>query len=473
MGEQETVYEPSQVRERPEYKTRILELIRTTVSPKVLRESLERFHASDIADTLTELNEEERKKFFKLLDTEQLADVLEYVDEQEQAAYLDEMNIKKLISIIGKMEPDKAADILRKMSRYKREIVLELLDGQTRRDISLIISYEDDQIGSQMTTNFIEIPQGSTVKQAMRALKRQARDSDNISMIYVTDENGMYYGAIRLKDLFVARANTDLKDIIETNYPFVYATEETDDALEDLRDYNEDSVPVLNNENQILGVITSQDLLEVFDEDRANDYVRFAGLSAQEDLNETLGQSLKKRVPWLIMLLGLGLIVSSVIGLFEGVVAQLTIAMVFQSLILDMSGNVGTQSLSVAIRVLTDPDLKWKQKLYLVWKEVRVGFVNGLLIGVGSALALGLYIKLTTAYGWGDAYAIAACIGVSMVVSMVISSFTGSVIPVLFKAANIDPAAASGPLITTLNDLTGVITYYSLCWVFLIQMLHL
>lgn len=460
-------------RDRPDYNQAILDLIHTTVSPKILRDSLERYHASDIADTFEELTSDELSRVFKMLGTSQLADILEYLEEDQQVICLSQMNIKKVISIIEKMEPDKAADILKKMPRTRKDIILELLDPETRRSIALIISYEEDQIGSKMTTDFIEIRQGSSVKDAMRELSRQARETDNISRVYVRDENGMFFGAIRLADLLGTRADTDLKEIIETNYPFVYATEATEDVLEDLRDYNEDSVPVLNNENQIIGLITSSDLLEVFDEERGEDYARFAGLSAEEDLHESVWTSLRKRIPWLIMLLFLSLGVSAVIGAFEGVVAQLTIVMVFQSLILDMSGNIGTQSLSVSIRVLTDPDLTFRQKLYLIWKETRTGAVNGLIIGIGSALALGLFIEFTTRYGWAESFAIACCIGLAMVLSMIISAFTGSAIPILFKQIKIDPAAASGPLITTLNDLTGVVTYYSLCWLILIQILHL
>ncbi|UNT92685.1 magnesium transporter [Allobaculum sp. Allo2] len=159
--------------------------------------------------------------------------------------------------------------------------------------------------------------------------------------------------------------------------------------------------------------------------------------------------------------------------MFESVVAALTIAVVFQSLILDMAGNVGTQSLAVSIRVLADPDLKRKQKLFLVWKEMRTGFVNGVIIGAGSALVLGIFIHLSAGYGWMESYAISGCIAVAMIVSMVISSFTGTAVPILFQHFGIDPAAASGPLITTLNDLIGATTYYSMVWIFLIQMLHI
>jgi magnesium transporter len=159
--------------------------------------------------------------------------------------------------------------------------------------------------------------------------------------------------------------------------------------------------------------------------------------------------------------------------MFEGVVAKLSVAVVFQSLVLDMAGNVGTQSLAVSIRVLADPDLTIKERMFLIFKETRTGFANGLVIGSGSALVLGIFVHYAFGYSWINAYAIALCVGLAMLVSMVISSLSGTAIPALFQRLGIDPAAASGPLITTLNDLIGVTTYYSLVWVLLIQMLKL
>lgn len=311
------------------------------------------------------------------------------------------------------------------------------------------------------------------MRQAMKDLIAQAPENDNITTIYVHDENGMYYGAVNLKDLIISRADTALEEIIATSYPYVYANEPIDKVVEELKDYNEDSIPVLNNDNLLLGVITSQDLLEVMDEEMGEDYAKLAGLVAEEDLEETLFQSLKKRLPWLLVLLVLGLLVSTVVSLFEGVVAKLTIVMAFQSLILGMAGNAGTQSLAVAIRVLMDDSLTRKQKLYLVWKEVRVGFVNGLLIGLLAFAFLGLYIHLVKPYGWSESYAISLCIGIALWLSMIISSLTGTAIPLFFKRIGVDPAVASGPLITTVNDMVGVITYYGLAWIFLIQILHI
>lgn len=182
---------------------------------------------------------------------------------------------------------------------------------------------------------------------------------------------------------------------------------------------------------------------------------------------------MKKRIPWLVLLMMLGLVVSSVIGIFEPVMQQLTLVVTFQSLILDMAGNVGTQSLAVTIRVLTDENLTGKQKLQLVWKEIRVGFCNGLLLGVISCIFAGFYIHLAKGYPWMSSFAVSGCIGLSLLLAMVISSLMGTVIPMFFKKIKVDPAVASGPLITTVNDLVAVVTYYGTAWILLLNILHL
>lgn len=461
--------------QRPDYENQILELISKTISPKALRDELEDYHANDIADAFTRLDDAAREKLFKLLDADRLAEIIPYLDADEQAGYLNSINIKKTLAILAEMEPQDAGRILKRISKTRREVIFELLDAETRRNLKRIYAYSDDEIGSQMSTDFIEIPRYYNIKETMRSLRDQAResDTDNISLVYVIDENGLYYGAIRIQDLFAARANTNLEDIIQVNFPIVYANETIDSLMEDLKDYDEDSIPVLNNDNQIEGIITKSRLLQLFDQEMKEDYAKLAGLSAQEDLKETVFHSIVKRTPWLILLLFLSLLVSAVISMFESVVAKLTVAVVFQSLILDMSGNVGTQSLAVSIRVLADPELTRTQRWKLMLKEVRAGAVNGLIIGTGSALVLTLFIHFFSGYVWLQASAIALCIGLAMVTAMIISSFTGTAIPIALSAWGIDPAAASGPLITTLNDLIGATTYYSMIWVFLIQMLHI
>ena len=347
-----------------------------------------------------------------------------------------------------------------------------MLDEESSHDIKMIQSYEDDEIGSKMTTNFIVIKNDLTIRQAMRELIRQAGENDNILTVYVTDEAGKFYGAIDLKDLIIAREKNALEDIISTSYPYLRDHEQISECIERMKDYAEDSIPVLDENDEILGVITSQDIVEVVDDEMGDDYAKLAGLTAEEDLQETLVESMKKRLPWLIILLVLGMGVSSVVGIFETVVAVIPIVMCFQSLILDMAGNVGTQSLAVTIRVLVDENLTSKQKRHLVGKEMRVGFMNGLFLGILAFSFIGLYVWLLKNNPVSHAFIISGCVGLALMIAMVISSLVGTLIPMLFHKIKIDPAVASGPLITTINDLVAVVTYYGLVWLLLIDVLH-
>mgnify|MGYP000781781090 CR=1 FL=1 len=324
-----------------------------------------------------------------------------------------------------------------------------------------------------MTTNYICMKKTLNIRQAMRELIVQAGENDNISTLYVVDENNKFSGAIDLKDLIIARENDDLDDLISYSYPYLLDCEKISDCIEKIKDYAEDSLPVLNDKKEIIGILTAQDVIEAVDDEMGEDYAMFAGLTAEEDLKEPLKDSMKKRLPWLIILLGLGMLVSSVVGIFEQVVTTLPIIMTFQSLILDMAGNVGTQSLAVTIRVLMDESLTGKQKLQLVFKEMRIGFCNGLLLGVLSFAVIGLFIFLFKGKTMMFAFSVSACIGIALLLAMLISSAVGTCIPLFFKKIHIDPAVASGPLITTVNDLVAVVTYYGLAWLLLIHVLHI
>ncbi len=204
-----------------------------------------------------------------------------------------------------------------------------------------------------------------------------------------------------------------------------------------------------------------------------DDYAKLGGLTAEEDLEEKTTESVKKRLPWLIILLFLGMGVSTVVGMFESVVAVLPIVMCFQSLILDMAGNVGTQSLAVTIRVLMDENLTGTQKFKLVAKEMKVGFFNGFILGVMAFLFLGMYIHFLKQYSLGYSLLVSGCVGVALIGAMVVSSMVGTLIPMFFKKIKVDPAVASGPLITTVNDLVAIVVYYGLAMVVLIDMIHL
>lgn len=434
---------------------------------ETIAEYLSNYHENDIADILMELNRDERMRVYEILGDEKTADVFTYFDDAEK--YVEELPVGKIARLMSHMDSDDAVDLLETLQEEKKSEIIELLEASAARDVNKILSYDEDEIGSRMTTNFVCIRQNVSVRRAMSELVAQAGVHDNIMTIYVVDENGCMVGAIDLKKLITARANDDLGDIIMREYPHVNEHDKTEECLEKIINYAEDSIPVLDDENRLLGVITAEDTVEIIDDEMGEDYAKLAGLSEQEDLAETTKLSVAKRLPWLLVLLVLGMLVSSLVGVFEGVVALVPIVICFQSLVLDMAGNVGTQSLAVTIRVLMDENVDGKTKLKLIAKEMKVGFFNGGILGLLSFILLGIYIHSAKGYLWSEAFAVSGCVGIALTVAMVVSALVGTVVPMLFEKIKIDPAVASGPLITTVNDLVAVGVYYSLAYIFLVR----
>lgn len=374
-----------EILKEPTFVDEIVAIIRSGLSKDELIERLQDYHENDIAQSLELLDKEERLSLYHVLGAEWMSDILSFIDEPEE--YIKEMGIEQLAAVINEMDSDDAVDLLEEMDEDTKEKIRPILDEEVKADIRLISSYEDDEIGSLITTNYVWIKKTLNIRQATHSLIKQAGENDNISTIYVVDEEEKFCGAIDLKDLIVARENDDLDDLIAYSYPYVLDHEKISDSIERIKDYAEDSLPVLNAEKEIIGILTAQDVIEAVDDEMGEDYAKLAGLTSEEDLKETTRESMKKRLPWLIVLLFLGMAVSTVVGAFEGVVAVLPIVICFQSLILDMAGNVGT------------------------------------------------------------------------------------LVPLFFDRIKVDPAVASGPLITTVNDLVAVVTYYGLSWILLVQIM--
>ena len=201
------------------------------------------------------------------------------------------MDVRKAAGILSGMETDAVVDVLRMTPKEKKVLLIELMDDEARKDMAIIASFDEEEIGSKMTTNCIMIRENLTVKQAMSSLIGQAAKNDNISTIFMVTEDSTFYGALDLKDLIIARQDACLEDLIVTSYPYVYGNELIDDCIEKLKDYSENSIPVLDNDNKLLGVITSQSIVELVDDEMGEDYAMFAGLTAEEDLKEPLRES--------------------------------------------------------------------------------------------------------------------------------------------------------------------------------------
>lgn len=450
--------------------TEIIRIIRNNLAPGKMQEEIGKYHEKDIALTLNSFTKEECQRLFRILHPENIANVLEYAE--NNAFYFQLLGIHQKTEVLSFMETSTVVELLQKLSKESRTTLLDLMRPDIRDEIRLISSFDEDEIGSKMSTNFISISNTSTIKTAVSELIRQAAENDNIDTLYVVDEGKTFCGAIDLKDLIIAREGILLSEITTLSYPYLYAKMEIQDCIPFLRDYSEASIPVLDDENKLLGVVTSHDFIEILGDELNEDYAKLGGLSSEEDLAEPIILSIRKRIPWLCILLVMGLGVSAAVGLFESIVAQLPVIMCFQSLILDMAGNVGTQSLAVAIRVLMDTQVGRKQKVTLVWKEMRIGLLNGIILGILSFVAIGVYL-CTKGNALYFSFAVSGCLGIAMILAMVASSVSGTVIPIFFKKIGIDPAVASGPLITTINDLVAVVAYYGLSWLILLNIMRI
>lgn len=449
-----------------DYLKEIADILSSKKSNLEKKELLLQYHESDIAEVLDALEEDKRKALYAILDTESLGEVLLYSEDIEEL--VENLEPEVLADIIETMDADDAIDVLEELDEDKvKEVVGLIEDEEVLADIITLSKYSEEVIGSEMTNNYIVINTSDSVKSAMKKVISGASENDNVSTIYVLDDQDLFYGVLELRDLIVARDGDDLNKIIKTNYPYFHDEDLIEDIIPQIRDYGLDSYPVLNAEGFLVGVITHDDALDVTYEEFEDDYAKLAGISEEDNINESLFSSVKKRIPWLIILLILGLAQSFLMTGFEAVVAGLPIIVFFQTLVLGMSGNTGTQSLAVTIRTLSSNDVK-KQTLKTLFKELRIGFCNGLFLAILAFGFVFLFLKITNqgviseTFNLIEAFKASSIVGLALLISMTISSFVGAIVPIIFKKINVDPAVASGPFITTINDLTALLIYYGL-----------
>lgn len=449
------------------YVEELKKILTSTLSDEEKKAELLQYHENDIADMLDELDDEQRDELHRILGDEIFGEVLLYTENIEEQ--ISSMEPEEAADVIEKMDADDAIDVLEELKEEDRNEIVHLMEPEAQEDIQDILKYDDDQIGSKMTNNYISILVTNSVKTAMKRVVAEAADNDNVSNIYVVDIQDKLVGVIELRDLIIAREGIDLGTIVKQNYPFFKATDKVEDCLVSMREYALPSYPVLDESGKLIGAITHDDVQEVMDDEMGEDYAKLGGLTQEEDLDESPFSSVKKRIPWLSVLLILDLVISFSMANFEEVVAVLTIIAFFQTLVLDMAGNAGTQSLSVTLRMISTNDVTGKKITKTIFKEFFTGVLNGVILASISFGFVMLYLFIFKkgiikgeSYDIIDALTASGIVGFSLLAAMTVSSLFGSIIPIIFYKLKIDPAVASGPFITTINDVTALLIYYGL-----------
>ena len=448
-----------------DYIKELVELIQSNISKEELLKSISQYHESDIADAFLELSDEELVKMYDILPPEMLADVITYIE--EPAEYLELMDNEDVAEILDNMESNDAAEIIEQLDEEDVEEINALVEPETLEDITLVSSYSDEEVGSIMSTDYIEIKESFTIKEAMRLVISSANEVENINVIYVVDDSSKYVGIISLRDLIRARSTDLLSEIIKTNYPVLKDTDLIDELDKDLLDYELESYAVLDSESKLIGIVNDETLVEILEEDLKEDYAMLAGIADVDSIDEPVFKSAIKRLPWLVLLLFIGLLVSLLTSSFEGVIAGVPTIVFFQSVILGMAGNTGTQSLAVTISTIND-DKKGIGRVFA--RELFTGFLNGVIVGLVGFLLV--FTILTILQDPADiCLKTAFAVAISLICSMSVAAFLGSFVPFALTKLKVDPAIASGPFITTINDIVAICIYYGLATLLFAAML--
>lgn len=424
------------------------------------RENFLELHVYEQSQVYLSLSDNERLRAYNFLSPNEMADTFEILEEEEESVekYLEEMNPQYAADMLNEMYRDNAVDMLNQLEPFTIKKYLSLMAKEDADGIKKLLNYKDDTAGSIMTTDYISILANQTIQSAMAILKKKASEAESIYYVYVVDSNRRLVGVISLRDLLVNEDDEMISDIMgDRRLVSVNGNDDQRDVAHTMQDYDFLAIPVVDNEERLIGIITVDDIIDVISDEAASDYSGLAGVDVEER-SENPFVVASKRLPWLIILLFLGIGTSTLISNYEEMISEASILAVFISLITGTAGNAGTQSLAVAVRKLAGNDENKKNFGKLIMSEIASGLITGIVTGVTIFLAVGF---------WQQNFVLGSVIGIAMLVAITIANLAGSFIPILMERIGFDPAVASGPFITTLTDLTSVLIYFNIASLFM------
>lgn len=430
----------------------------------LFRQEFMELHSYDQAQFFSKLEGDYRSRIYQYLSPEEMAEVFENldIDEDEYAELLSEMNPSYAADMISHMSADDAVDVMNELDKEQAVTYLTMMDDEAAQEIKELLHYEEYTAGSIMTTEFVAIPENQTVRSAMQTLRQEAPEAEVIYYVYVINEDKRLTGVISLRDLIISDDDTMISEIKSERVVSVSVGDDQEEVARTMKDYNFLAVPVVDFQNHLLGIITVDDIMDVMDEEASDDYSKLAGVSDLDRVDRNPFTAAKKRLPWLVILLFLGLVTASLISRFEAALEQKAILAIFIPLIGGMAGNSGTQALAVAVRGLATGDIEEQRKWRLIIREAGTGFITGATCGLTILLVI---------FVWqGDAI-LGFLVGMSIMVTIIVATLAGTLVPLLMHRLNIDPAVASGPFITTISDIISILIYFGMATMFMSYLL--
>jgi len=415
-------------------------------------------HPYEQATFFMEQKKKLRERLYGYLSPDEFAEIFESMEIEDTLDYFEEMDPNFSAAILSALPADDAVDILNFLGKDEVVSFLMSMDEDAANEIKNLLHYEEKTAGSIMTTEFVVLNATDTVEEVMQFLKEKAPDAETIYYLYVVDNDKRLVGVISIRDLIVADNNSLIKEIMSEKVIAVSVAKDQEEVAQLFRDYDFLAVPVVDFQNHLLGIITVDDILDVMEEEASEDYSMLAGVSDDEKHTDSAFLSAKKRLPWLIILLFLGMFTASLIARFEDTLSQVAVLAIFIPLIAGMAGNSGTQSLAVAVRGISMGDYQKQGKFRMIVREACTGLITG---GVTGIIIAGIV------YFWQGNMYLGLIVGVSILASLVVATLAGALIPIVMERLKIDPAVASGPFITTINDITSIIIYFGMATTFM------
>jgi len=409
-------------------------------------------HPVDLGEIFNNLEKEERKKFITFFELEKTASVLPEISPIFRKEILSGIGDVRLAQILELMPSDNAAEILGGFSEKRRKQVLKLIKKEEAEDVSRLLEYKKDTAGRIMTLDFFSLRSEITVAEAIEELRKT--DIHSIPYIYVvTDENELI-GVLPLKILITTIPSTKLKEIVNKEIIHVTTDVDQEEVANLVRKYNLRAIPVVDKINKLVGIVTVDDILDIVTEEASEDIYHMAGIKEKENglLRRSIPVVVRLRLPWLIICLVGGMIAAGVVAVFEETLAAIIILAFFMPIIMQTGGNIGTQSSTIVTRGLATGSIDIKDMWKLLWRELLIG----LLIGVICGVAIGAIAQI-----WKGTPDLGIVVGVSMAATVTVAAFLGAFLPLIFHRFGVDPAVASGPAITTLKDITGLLIYFT------------
>ena len=420
---------------------------------KEIIEFIKETHAHDLSEVFFELTEKEKEQFYKHIDDEKLAEVVSYLETEQAALVLTEFDLEKQKRLVEMMEPDDAADIILELEEEKQEELVEALGEES--DVVQLLSYDEDETGSAMTNLIIKATKDTDIKIVTKKVVKEAADVESINTIFIVDEENHYLGVVPLKKLLKAQPPMEIKDLVEKRQ-FVYDHDPITETLDKISNYDIYEMPVLDDEHHLLGMITFDDALDIYQEEAQEDFERLAALP--ETIDRSIVQTAIHRLPWLVILLFISVPIAIVTSLYEETLAMVAILIVFQPLILDSAGNVATQTLAVTLKMFSTNEKGFGKNAV---KEIITGMINGFVIGIIAFVMTLIFAYLNTSLTQ-EPLLISFVVGFSLWLTVITAPIVAILIPLTLKMLKFDPAVASGPFITTVIDVTALFIYFGL-----------